>query len=54
MPPSPLPKTVELQVPQAFAEALALHKQGRLVDAERLYSEVPAHRPDHLLCRCSA
>jgi predicted O-linked N-acetylglucosamine transferase (SPINDLY family) len=38
---------VSFKVPQAFAQALELHKQGRLADAERLYSEVLARRPDH-------
>ncbi|MGB6585402.1 MAG: tetratricopeptide repeat protein, partial [Pseudolabrys sp.] len=30
-----------------FAQALELHKQGRLTEAEQFYSEVLAHRPDH-------
>src|SRR5262245_66132645 len=47
MPPSSLPKPAPFKVPQAFAEALALHKQGNLSEAERLYSQVLAHRPDH-------
>ena len=47
MPPSPLPKPAPVKVPQAFADALALHKQGNLSEAERLYSQVLAHRPDH-------
>jgi predicted O-linked N-acetylglucosamine transferase (SPINDLY family) len=47
MPPSPAPKRETFKVPQAFAQALTLHTQGRLNDAERIYSEVLAHRPDH-------
>jgi protein O-GlcNAc transferase len=47
MPPSPLPKPAPFKVPQVFAEALALHKQGNLTEAERLYSQVLAHRPNH-------
>ena len=47
MPPSPLPKATPFKVPQIFAEALALHKQGNLSEAERLYSQLLAHRPDH-------
>ena len=47
MPTAPLSKSESLKVPQIFAQALALHHQGRLTDAERLYSEVLAHRPDH-------
>ena len=34
-------------MPQVFAQALELHKQGRLTEAEQFYSEVLAHRPDH-------
>ena len=47
MPPSPVPKRETFKVPQAFAQALALHTQGRLNEAEPIYSEVLAHRPDH-------
>jgi predicted O-linked N-acetylglucosamine transferase (SPINDLY family) len=52
MPTSPLPLPASLQaaslnVPQAFAEALRLHEQGRLAEAERLYEAVLAARPDH-------
>jgi Tfp pilus assembly protein PilF len=46
-PPSSLPKPAPFKVPQALAEALALYKQGNLNEAERLYSQVLAHRPDH-------
>ena len=35
-----------LNVPQALAQAVELHRQGRLADAERLYAEVLAVRPD--------
>jgi predicted O-linked N-acetylglucosamine transferase (SPINDLY family) len=47
MPPSPVPKRETFKVPQAFAQALALHTKGQLNEAERIYSEVLAHRPDH-------
>lgn len=51
MPPSPSPQaaaqTPPLNVAQAFAEALRLHEQGRIADAERLYVAVLAARPDH-------
>jgi protein O-GlcNAc transferase len=47
MPPSPVPKRETFKVPQAFAQALAFHTQGHLNEAERIYSEVLAHRPDH-------
>ena len=47
MPPAPVPVPAPIKVPQVFAQALELHKQGRLADAEQLYSEVLAHRPDH-------
>lgn len=45
MPPAPVPAPIK--VPQVFAQALELHKQGRLTEAEQFYSEVLAHRPDH-------
>lgn len=47
MPPAPVPAPAPIKVPQVFAQALELHKQGRLAEAEQLYSEVLAHRPDH-------
>ena len=47
MPPAPVPVPAPIKVPQVFAQALELHKQGRLAEAEQLYSEVLAHRPDH-------
>src|SRR4030095_1055281 len=47
LPPSSLPKPAPFKVPQALAEALALYKQGNLNEAERLYSQVLVHRPDH-------
>lgn len=45
--PQPLPNLESLNVPQAFAQALKLHEQGRLAEAERLYAAVLAVRPDH-------
>ena len=45
--PLPLPKTGLLNVPQAFAQALKLHEQGRLAEAEPLYAAILAVRPDH-------
>jgi predicted O-linked N-acetylglucosamine transferase (SPINDLY family) len=47
MPPTPVQKRESFKVPQAFAQALALHGQGRFTEAEQIYSEVLAHRPDH-------
>lgn len=47
MPPSPLPQVASLNVPQAQAQALALHEQGRLAEAERLYAQILSVRPDH-------
>lgn len=48
-PPSlfPQPKSASLNVPQTLAQALALQEQGRLDEAERLYREILAVRPDH-------
>jgi tetratricopeptide (TPR) repeat protein len=48
MPPSPLPITAPLNVPQALAQALNLHKKGRVADAERLYASILTARPDHV------
>ncbi len=46
--PQSLPKAESLNVPQALAQALALHRQGRLAEAERLYAAILAVRPDHV------
>jgi len=44
----PLPQAAPaLNVPQAFAEGLRLHEQGRLAEAEKFYAAVLAVRPDH-------
>jgi protein O-GlcNAc transferase len=45
--PNPLPKPPASNVAQALAQALQFHHQGRLPEAERLYAEVLAARPDH-------
>jgi len=45
--PLPQPTPQSLNVPQAFAQGLKLHEQGRLAEAERLYAAVLAVRPDH-------
>lgn len=47
MPPSPLPTAKPLNVPQALAQALELHRKGRLAEADTLYSSILAVRPDH-------
>jgi protein O-GlcNAc transferase len=47
MPQSPLSNAGSINVPQTFAQALALHEQNRLTEAERLYAAVLAARPDH-------
>ncbi len=46
--PQPLPKPESVNVPQALAQALQLHEQGRLADAERLYAAILAVRPDNI------
>ena len=43
----PLPNPAPSNVAQLFAQALALHHQGRLLEAEPLYTQVLAARPDH-------
>ena len=45
--PLPQPTPQSPNVPQAFAQGLKLHEQGRLAEAERLYAAVLAVRPDH-------
>ena len=44
--PQPLAKPVS-SVAKAFEQGLQFHHQGRLPEAERLYAEVLAVRPDH-------
>jgi len=48
MPSLPLPQSAPLNVPQTLAQALALHKQGKLNDAAQLYLRILTARPDHL------
>jgi len=38
---------VPLNVAHALVQALELHRQGRLAEAERLYSAILAAKPDH-------
>jgi hypothetical protein len=45
--PQSLPKPKSFSVPQALTQALALHEQGRLADAERLYAAILGVKPDH-------
>src|SRR5436190_17374651 len=47
MPPALLPNAKPLNVPQALAQAIELHRQGRAAEAERLYADILAVRPDH-------
>jgi len=47
MPPMPLPKHGPFDVPRTMHQALECHHQGRLAEAERLYSAVLSVRPDH-------
>ena len=47
MPSLPLPQGKPLDVPRTMHQALELHHQGRLAEAERLYAAVLAVRPDH-------
>src|SRR6185369_1389579 len=37
-----------LNVPQALAQALDLHRQGKLAEAERLYAAILQVRPDNI------
>ena len=45
--PKPLPQAPTANVAKVFEQALQFHHQGRLAEAERLYGEVLAVRPDH-------
>jgi protein O-GlcNAc transferase len=47
MPPLSLPQGRPLDVPRTVQQALELHHQGRIAEAERLYAAVLALRPDH-------
>ena len=41
-----VPSAKPLNVPQTLAQALELHRQGKVVEAERLYAAILV-RPDH-------
>lgn len=43
----PATNTAPVNVAPLFAQGLQLHEQGRLADAERLYMQVLAARPEH-------
>ena len=43
----PLPKAGSFNVAQAFAQALQFHERGQVDQAEPLYAQVLAARPDH-------
>ena len=47
MPSLPRPQGKPFGLPRSMHQALELHHQGRLAEAERLYSAVLAVRPDH-------
>jgi protein O-GlcNAc transferase len=47
MPSLSLPQGRPLDVPRLFQQALELHHQGRIAEAEPLYAAVLAARPDH-------
>ena len=45
--PQSLPKAGSFNVPQALSQALALHGQGRLAEAERLLDQAQALDPTY-------
>jgi predicted O-linked N-acetylglucosamine transferase (SPINDLY family) len=47
MPSLPLPQGKPLDVPRTMHQALEFHHQGRIAEAEPLYTAVLAARPDH-------
>lgn len=46
--PQPLARSAAFNLPQALAQALALHGQGKFGEAERLYAQILAARPNHV------
>jgi Flp pilus assembly protein TadD len=48
MPSLPLPKGKPIDVPRTVHQALELHHQGRIAEAEQLYATVLAVRPDNI------
>ena len=55
MPPAPVPVPAPIKVPQVFAQALELHKQGRLTEAEQFIPRSSLTGPIiSTLCKCSA
>src|SRR5476649_671109 len=48
MPSLPLPKGKLIDVPRTVQQALELHHQGRIAEAEQLYTAVLAVRPDNI------
>src|SRR5581483_5354358 len=48
MPPLPLPSAKPINVPQTLAQAMVLHQQGRVAEAEKLYHAILEVRPDQL------
>src|ERR1700722_11423916 len=44
---TPAPSALSTAITSLFADGLALHQAGRLADAERIYNQIPAVRPDH-------
>src|SRR3954471_17446933 len=47
MPPMPLPTGKPLNIPQTQAQALELHRVGKLAEADKLYAAILAVRPDY-------
>ena len=41
------PPSVSSAITSLFGQGLALHQAGRLADAERIYNQILATRPDH-------
>jgi tetratricopeptide (TPR) repeat protein len=44
---TPAPPTLSSTITSLFADGLALHQAGRLADAEKIYNQILAIRPDH-------
>ena len=47
MSPAPLANAQPFNLPQTLAQALDLHRQGRLAEAEQLYASILSVRPEH-------
>ena len=48
-----MPRQKQINLPQAIQQAVALHRQGQLAEAEGLYSTILKAKPEHFESKCS-